>query len=569
MKQMLIHFIKNIENHKVYHIIIIFTLAFILMVFNGFYHIQKELISFSNQNRILIAKEIEYTISSWIATRINNLESSVKYMRYDSAFNDEKKLQSFIEIFLQDNHYFDAIQILIPDRYFYVNAIKFNDYQKNPFYVDEKTGINPLKTRWFQETMRDKKTTIYDMTVHGYLLEKTLNICTPIFQGEEVKGVFCGILKANSLLEKVEKLHFPQKASYFISNERGYILTPFSNDHLYREIAKVFIEKIDTHHNSPQKFSIDNDVITVSRFDRFNWYIGVIMDKEIIMKESTQRVTSHALWLLLSFALLFIVINSAHEFLRRRVEDKQKEYEYILSHRSRMSEIGELISGINHQLRQPINATALVVSSTRDLSERNLLDKKTLENNLALCQKSIALMDQTIGIFRNFYRCNEAITEFSLLECIQGVLHVNYIELARNNIVIKIEEASLQGIQVVSIENFIQQILLVLIQNAKEALNALDKPAKTYQKVIYLDVSVGYGRVIIDISDSGVGIPPEAKATLFSEFKISKKAHGTGIGLYFARKLAKEKLFGDLVLKNAYSPTVFSFEFAQYLQKKE
>lgn len=78
-----------------------------------------------------------------------------------------------------------------------------------------------------------------------------------------------------------------------------------------------------------------------------------------------------------------------------------------------------------------------------------------------------------------------------------------------------------------------------------------------------------YGRVIIDISDSGVGISPEAKATLFSEFKISKKAHGTGIGLYFARKLAKEKLFGDLVLKNAYSPTVFSFEFAQYLQKKE
>lgn len=571
MKKMLIHFIKNVENYKVYHIIIIFTLAFLFMLFNGFYHIQNELRSFANQNRVLIAKDIDYTISSWISERINNLESSVKYLSQDVRFQDENKLKAFTETFLEDNRYFDAIQILIPEHYFYVNTMKFNDYRENPTYIDEKTGIEPLKTPWFLDTKQQKKTTIYGMSVHGYLLEKTLNICTPILYKENFEGVFCGILKAKSLFEKIEKLTFPQNASYFISDDEGNILTPFKNGRFQEELEKFFLHKIDLNTNEPQKLIIDNAVITLSKFQRFNWYIGVVTDKEDILQESRQRVTSHAIWLLLCFILLLIVVNSAHEFLRRRVERKQKEYEFMLAHRSRISEIGELISGINHQLRQPINATALVVSSTLDLSERDLLDKPTLENNLKLCQKSINLMDKTIGIFRNFYRCSETVTEFSLLDCMKSVLHVNYIELTKSNINIEMDEKSFEDIRVISIENFVQQILLVLIQNAKESLNALDLQGKEafHKKMIRIAVVLEYGKVLIDISDGGGGISKEVQETLFSEFKISKKYQGSGIGLYFAKKLAKEKLLGDLVLHNASSPTTFRLIFPQYISKKE
>lgn len=571
MKKVFIHFIQNIENYKVYHIIIIFTLAFVFMLFNGFYHIQNELKSFANQNRVLIAKDIDYTISSWISERINNLESSVKYLSQDLRFQDENKLKAFADTFLQDNRYFDAIQILIPDRYFYVNTMKFNDYRENPTYIDERTGIEPLKTQWFLDTKQQKKTTISGMLVHGYLLEKTLNICTPILYKDNFEGAFCGILKTKSLFDKIEKLSFPQNATYFISNDEGSILTPFKQGHFQEELEKFFLNKIDLNTNEPQKIIIENAVITLSKFQRFNWYIGVVTDKEDILQESRQRVTSHAIWLLLCFILLLIIVNSAHEFLRRRVERKQKEYEFMLAHRSRISEIGELISGINHQLRQPINATALVVSSTLDLSERDLLDKPTLENNLKLCQKSISLMDKTIGIFRNFYRCSETVTEFSLLDCIKSVLHVNYIELTKSNINIEMDEKSFEDIRVISIENFVQQILLVLIQNAKESLNALDLQGKEafHKKMIHIVVTFEYGKVIIDISDWGGGISKEVQETLFSEFKISKKYQGSGIGLYFAKKLAKEKLLGDLVLHHATSPTTFRLIFPQYISKKE
>lgn len=491
MQKMFIHFIKNVENYKVYHIIIIFTLAFVFMLFNGFYHIQNELKSFASQNRVLIAKDIDYTISSWISERINNLESSVKYLSQDARFQDETTLKAFAATFLEDNRYFDAIQILIPNHYFYVNTMKFNDYRENPIYIDEKTGIEPLKTPWFLDTMHQQKTTIYGMSVHGYLLEKTLNICTPIVYKEHFEGVFCGILKAKSLFEKIEKLTFPQNASYFISNDEGNILTPFNNDIFQKELEKFFLNKIDLQTNEPQKIIIDNAVITLSKFQRFNWYIGVLTDKEDILHESRQRVTSHALWLLLCFIFLLIVVNSAHEFLRRRVERKQKEYEFMLAHRSRISEIGKLMSSINHQLKQPLNATALVVSTTLDMSERELLDRQTLECNLKLCQKSITLMDKTIGIFRNFYRSNEEVNAFNLLECIQSVLHVNHTDLSRHNIIVEMNTQEIEHIEVVSIENYIQQILLVLIQNAKDALIAELKNTlkKEMTQKIYLKVT--------------------------------------------------------------------------------
>jgi hypothetical protein len=120
---------------------------------------------------------------------------------------------------------------------------------------------------------------------------------------ENFEGVFCGILKAKSLFDKIEKLSFPQNATYFISNDEGSILTPFKQSHFQEELEKFFLNKIDLNTNEPQKIIIENAIITLSKFQRFNWYIGVVTDKEDILQESRQRVTSHAIWLLLCFII--------------------------------------------------------------------------------------------------------------------------------------------------------------------------------------------------------------------------------------------------------------------------
>lgn len=571
MNSFIYRFIHNIENYKLYHVIIVFTVAFIIMFLNSFYHIQQELKDIATQNRTLIAKEIEYTISSWFAERINTLEGSVQYLGKKGVWKDEKTLKVFIETLSYNSRYFDAIQVLIPDFYFYFNARKINDYRENPIYIHQETQADPILRPWFVDTKKCLQTTITMLEMHATFLERTIHICTPIQEESSFKGVLCGILKVDALLKKIDNLHFPQKAYYFISDSQGHILTEYPNTLLKKELEEIFSQTISLGAFLPPKIIMKNDVITMSKLQEFDWYIGVGMSKEDIMQESATKVTSHAILLFLCFVLLLIIINSVHAFLRKRIEKKQKEYEYILAHRSRISEIGNLISGINHQLKQPLNATALVVSHTLDMSEREILDKQTLEENLKLCQKSITLMDKTIGIFRNFYRCGEEITHFKLLDCIQSVLHVKHVDLSRHNIFVEVNAKEIASIEVESIENYIQQILLVLIQNAKDALmlEAKHSPKKEIVQKIHLSVFEEYGRVSIDISDWGCGVSKEMNSTLFSEFKSSKKYEGSGIGLYFAKKLAQDKLMGDLVLHNRCAPTIFRLTFAQFLSSKE
>ena len=571
MRNFFYRFIQNIENYKFYHIIIIFTVVFIIIFLNSFYHIQQELKDIATQNRALIAKEIEYTISLWFSERVHTLESSVKYLGKEGILEDEKALEKFIEILSYDHTSFDAIQVLIPDYYFYFNTRKINDYRENSVYIHEGTQANPILRPWFVNTKERLETTITMLELHANFLEKTIHICAPIQREKAFKGVLCGILKVDSLLQKINNLHFPEKAYYFVSNSEGKILTGIANAELQKEFEDIVEITMKKDIGFIQKKIITkNNVLTLTKLNNLDWYIGVGMTKEDIMQKSAQKITTHAIFLFLCFLFLLLIINSAHTFLRKRVEKKQKEYEYMLSHRSRISEIGKLVSGINHQLKQPLNATALVVSNTLNMSERERLDKQTLEENLKLCQKSITLMDKTIGIFHNFYRCSEETTHFQLLDCIQSVLHVKHVDLSRHNIIVEVNTTEMASIEVKSIENYIQQILLVLIQNAKDALmiEAINSPKKEIVQKINLSIFADNDHVTIDVADWGCGVSKEMNGTLFSEFKSSKKYEGSGIGLYFAKKLAQEKLMGDLMLYNHFAPTVFRLTFAQYLPKK-
>ena len=569
MKKLFYKIIDNIENYKIYHIIIFFTVAFVMIFFNGFYHIREELTTIASQNRLLTTKEIEYTISNWVEERVNHIENSMKFLANQNDLKNEKDLESFIATFLQNNLFFETVQLLLDDSYFYVNQKIVHDYSKNPFFIGQNTKIEPLQTKWYLKTKNSMKTTITVMEKHGVLLEKTMNICTPIVLEKTFKGVLCGVIKVNSMFEKINKLDFPQKSYYFIMSSEGSILTEIPNLALKKEIEKSLMQS--PNNIKSQKLLMDNDVITLTKLKDFDWFVGVGMNKKDIMHESSGKVTSHGITLFLAFLLLVIISNFAHTFLRKRIEKKKKEYEYMLAHRSRISEIGNLISGINHQLKQPLNAVTLVVSTTLDMSERNLLEKPMLEDNLKLCLKSISLMDKTIGLFRNFYRCSQAITRFKLLDCVQSVLHVTHVELSHHNIIVEINTQDIEYLEIESIENYIQQILLVLIQNAKDAFTIASDGSfkkKMAQKIL-LNISSKSGKVTIDIADWGCGISKETQSSLFSEFKSSKKYEGSGIGLYFAKKLAKEKLCGDLILHNAVSPTIFRLTFAQYLHNKE
>ncbi|MDR0408011.1 MAG: sensor histidine kinase [Campylobacteraceae bacterium] len=586
--------LKNIENRKIYSLIIVSIIAFVILVFSSFNYVSSELKNLSKQNRNLIIKEMRYLTKSWLKECIDILGFTAH--RIDENYANEEKIKKISQTYSQYDKYFDALQILVVDHYFYVNGIKVDDYKKHIRYQSNlcnfsnkdnqntefiKTCSNStdeivyqnfseehwyLGTKWFQDTKNSMKTNMQTMSVHGLLFEKTINLCTPIKDNEKnFKGVFCGIIKANLVLQKIKTLEIPQNYYYFISDKDGDILIAVGNHELINKNAKeIFSKKFIKNISGTQDVIVNNSVVTIDNLIDFDWYIGVGVDEKGLHSYAVQKFFKHSAIIFGCFVLFIIIINSSYTFLYRRSEAKRVEYEKMLQYRSKISEIGELISVMNHQIRQPITALALLINNALNkISSKKSLNKKELERYLKLSQKDILLINNTIDIFRNFYSFNDVITEFSLKNCIENILFIMRIELSISSIKIDMDASNIEGVKICSVENFVQQILLVLIQNAKDAILPLKIIRELHRRKIVITFESDKKFVHIFVSDFGIGIAEDMKKRLFSELRGSTKRQGTGIGLFFSKKLAQEKLMGDLTLVSSKMPTTFKLTLAK------
>ncbi|WP_228026649.1 sensor histidine kinase [Campylobacter californiensis] len=133
-----------------------------------------------------------------------------------------------------------------------------------------------------------------------------------------------------------------------------------------------------------------------------------------------------------------------------------------------MSEAGELISGINHQFIQPVNSLKLMITTLQMLERDGNLDKQTLNEILKGGESSVCLLSDTIEIFRNFYKTSENINKFSVAKSVKNLLMLMHTELSRVNVKVILVNSS--DVIVTQKDNIIQQILLILIHNAKDAV---------------------------------------------------------------------------------------------------
>ncbi|MDR2342062.1 MAG: sensor histidine kinase [Campylobacteraceae bacterium] len=560
-------FIQNVENYKVYNLILVTTVAFIVLMINSFYYIKEQFKELTEQKKVLVLKSMEHELKTWLSERITNIENSAKFI--NEIYDDEEKFKAFSTTFMRKNRSFDALQLLVPGQYLYVNDIKFEDYVehyttsrgKRRYYKDSSEELWYLNLKWYKDTKKEMRTTIESMREHGFFGVKTINICTPLERDDEFKGIYCGVIKADSLFNRIKSLQIPKSSYYLIMDKNGEVLANNSAFKL-EKIKKMFAENLTSDLAGNIRF--DNGVITVEKFDDFGWYIVVGINEDDIEDEATKVFLKHAALIFVFFIIFIAVINGSYTFLHSRANTKRIEYEKMLEYGSRMSEVGELVSAINHQLRQPLNSLALIVSSTLKLSSNKTLDKKTLESNLKLSKKSITIMDKTINIFRNFYRSDSTISEFSLKNTINNVLQVMHTSISQKNITVDMYDENIKSLKIISMENFVQQILLVLLQNAVDAIMPMNGLKDLDKRKIEIRFEVREENIDIDVIDFGCGIKKGLEKSIFSALYKSDKQHGFGMGLFFAKKLANKKLMGDISLFNSFNPTIFRFTVRRF-----
>ncbi|WP_170000440.1 cache domain-containing protein [Campylobacter sp. RM9328] len=543
---------RYFSNINIYMVIIIASVFVVLLGVNTYESAKDRLIELSNKNKITISENILDTFGFWFDERINAVNRASNFIEHSNILKSDSQTASFLKNFYENSPEFDVVQLLTEKGDIWVNGEKIPPNDN----IAPRSGLI-----WYVETKNVQGPTVNFMHKHRSLNQGTLNFCVPNYMDGEFAAVLCGVVKVESIFEKIKNFKLPPDSYSFIVTHSGEILTPMSDQKLKKDIEESFKELFLTNIDK-KTLNLGSNFIAISEIKYLNWFVGAGSDNSKETSKLIGDIGKNSVALLFGFIALALIANLLHNLMYAKINKRKKEYEIILAHKAKMSEAGELISGINHQFIQPVNSLNLMISTLLMLEYEDKLDKKTLKDMLVSGEKSVMLLNDTIKIFRNFYNTNESLSEFSVKQSIKNLLTLMHTELSRANVSVNLNE--FEDKKVTQIENIIQQILLILLHNAKDALTDKFKDDVASRR-ISIDVKFDDERCYIDVSEFGGGVSDELAKAIFAEPRTTKK-HGSGIGLYFAKKLANEKIGGDLTLLNKAMPTVFELSFEMNLK---
>ncbi|MDD5285797.1 MAG: hybrid sensor histidine kinase/response regulator [Desulfuromonadaceae bacterium] len=225
--------------------------------------------------------------------------------------------------------------------------------------------------------------------------------------------------------------------------------------------------------------------------------------------------------------------------------EKNSVKDRIMAHQARLAAMGEMLSNISHQWRQPLNNVSLLIQNLLLEFESGNLNPDSCRSYVAECMKAVTYMSRTIDKFREFYQPDRTRQLFALYRAISDT--VSLVRESLESLGITIETVKEHDINVSGYRNEFSQVILNLIINAKEAIQ-LRHPAKPFVKIV---CSQKGKSALVTITDNGGGIPPELMDKIFDPYFTTKfMSQGTGMGLYMSRMIVEKHMGGRISVRN-------------------
>jgi len=224
-------------------------------------------------------------------------------------------------------------------------------------------------------------------------------------------------------------------------------------------------------------------------------------------------------------------------------EEKQKEK--LLYEQAKLASMGEMISNIAHQWRQPLSAISTLSTGMQVQKEYGLLTDELFEKSCQSINTHTQFLSKTIDNFKNFINGNTEQTTFNINNTINNFVQLIEASLEdyKINIILDLKE----NIDINSYENELTQCLINIYNNAKDILikNSISK------KIVLLHTSINNNNLIINITDNAGGIPDEITPKIFEPYFTTKhQSQGTGLGLHMSYNLIVDLIKGSIAVKN-------------------
>ena len=229
-----------------------------------------------------------------------------------------------------------------------------------------------------------------------------------------------------------------------------------------------------------------------------------------------------------------------------------KKNEKLLYHQSKLAQMGEMISMIAHQWRQPLAAISATSIALNLKAKLNKVDSQTVQDMTNQISNYSKHLSQTIDDFREFFKANKEKRDTDFSELVNSVLNIVELSIANQNITIKRELKSKEKFS--SYPNELKQVILNLIKNAEDILIEREIENPYIMITTYEDGD----SLILEVSDNGGGVADNIIDEIFNPYFSTKKLKdGTGLGLYMSKTIIENHCHGVLTVCNADDGAVF------------
>ena len=239
------------------------------------------------------------------------------------------------------------------------------------------------------------------------------------------------------------------------------------------------------------------------------------------------------------------------ERVAREVE-KNKEKTTHMVQQSRLAQMGEMISMIAHQWRQPL-ASISAISGTLTLDV--MMDeykKEFFQERLDTITELAQHLSSTIDDFRGFFKETKEKVTTNWKELAEGSLKIIGPTLTTKDITLHTNYENTDP--VITHPNEVKQVVLNILKNAEDIF--LEK--ETEEAQIWVRSYEADGMACLSIEDNAGGIPEEIMDKIFDPyFSTKKQKDGTGLGLYMSKTIIEEHCGGSFSARNTERGALF------------
>ncbi len=255
--------------------------------------------------------------------------------------------------------------------------------------------------------------------------------------------------------------------------------------------------------------------------------------------------------------------------VHEEVEKNRQKDQHILQ-QSRLAQMGEMISMIAHQWRQPLGSISAVVAGLKLKLLLNRFDLESVEGreahkqftneSLHKIEEYVRFLTNTIDDFRNFFKPDKQQERISLEKLVNRTLEIIGKALEINGINVKVSVQTSN--EILTYTNEMTQVILNILKNAEDVIKERNIPHAQIGITIFEKENEQY----LEIEDNAGGIHEEILPHIFEPyFSTKQEKNGTGLGLYMSKIIVEDHCQGSIFATN----TIFGAKFSIILKKED